>query len=232
MIASLLLVALAAPPDPIAGAELLPADKRWAAVAGCVRVSGGGDRGPVAAAACVGYKDGHAYLLTANHVVRKGEGRLYEFYTEKSYPKADRSAVGEDVLVSLPDEDVALVQVKVEGNPTVLPLAGPGERPKRFPFPAVSVGCPGGETPLTRAERVEAKRLARRPDGAVAFFWELAERPVGGMSGGPLLDAKGRVIGVCSAAKPDGPGYFAHHDEILAGLKRNGYSWLIPAAER
>jgi hypothetical protein len=55
----------------------------------------------------------------------------------------------------------------------------------------------------------------------------MAERPVGGMSGGPLLDARGRVIGVCSAAKPDGPGYYAHLDEVLAGLKSQGYGWLI-----
>ena len=112
----------------------------------------------------------------------------------------------------------------------MLPLAGPGERPKHFPFGAVSVGCPTGETPLTRAEKVVAKRAARRPEGAIAFFWELAERPVGGMSGGPLLDAKGCVIGVCSAAERGGLGYFAHLDEVLAGLKRHGYGWLIARA--
>jgi S1-C subfamily serine protease len=232
MSASLLLAALVASPDPLAGAGLLPAEKRWAAVAGCVRISGGDVRGSVAAAVCVGVKDGHAYLLTADHAVREAKGRLYEFYTQKSYPKADRSAAGEEVLVHLPDADVALVRVKVEGQPAMLPLAGPGERPKTFPFPAVSVGCPDGETPLTRAERVTAKRAARRPNGAVAFFWEVAERPAGGMSGGPLVDAKGRVIGVCSAADPGGPGYFAHLDEILAGLKRSGYGWLIPPPER
>jgi S1-C subfamily serine protease len=221
---------LLAPPGPLAGADLLPADQRWAAIAGCVRVSSGGDAGAVAAAVCVGYKDGHAYLLTANHAVPKAEARKFEFYTEASYPEAEQAVVGGEVVVRLPEADVALVKVPLQERPAVLPLAGPGERPKQFPFAAVSVGCPAGETPLTRAEQVVAKRLARRPEGGVAFFWELAQRPVGGMSGGPLLDAKGRVIGVCSAARPDGAGYFAHLDEVLAGLKRHGYSWLFAQA--
>lgn len=224
---TILLLLMLAPPGPLAGAELLPQEKRWAAVAGCVRVSSGGDAGVVGAAACVGVKDGHAYLLTANHVVPKTEARKFEFYTAESYPEAEQDPVGGDVVVRLPEADVALVKIPVEGTPAVLPLAGPGERSKHFPFAAVSVGCPAGETPRTRAEKVVGKRAARRPEGGIAFFWEMAQRPVGGMSGGPLLDAKCRVIGVCSAAKPDGPGYYAHLDEVLAGLKREGYGWLI-----
>ncbi len=225
-----LLLLLLAPPDPLAGAGLLPEGQRWAAVAGCVRVTGGGDAGPVGAAACVGYRDGFAYLLTANHVVPKAAGRKYEFYTEDSHPDAERAVVGGDVVVRLPDADVALVKVKVEEKPTVLSLAGPGERPKHFPFAAVSVGCPAGNPPLTRAEKVVAKRAARRPEGGIAFFWEVAVPPIGGMSGGPLLDAKGHVIGICSAAERGGLGYFTHLDEILAGLKQHGYSWLaVPA---
>jgi hypothetical protein len=225
-----LLLLLFAPPGPLAGAELLPEDRRWAAVAGCVRVSSGGIAGAVGSATCIGYKDGHAYLLTANHVVPKDEGREYEFYTEATYPEPEEAVVGGDVVMRLPDADVALVKIKVKTPPALLTLAGPGERPRHFPFAAVSVGCPAGQTPLTRAENVRGKRLGRRPDGGVAFFWEMAERPIGGMSGGPLLDAKGRVIGICSAAKPDGPGFFVHHDELLAGLKRHGYSWLLPQA--
>ena len=42
-----LLLLLLAPPDPRAGAGLLPEGQRWAAGAGCVRVTGGGDAGPV-----------------------------------------------------------------------------------------------------------------------------------------------------------------------------------------
>jgi hypothetical protein len=222
----LLLVALAAP-DPTAAATLLPAEKRWAAVAGCARLTDGNVRGLLASAVCVGYRDGHAYLLTASHAAPRGSPLVFEFFARDTYPDpVGRPVVGGEVVVRLEPPDVALVKVPLAEAPAVLPLAGPGRRPKRFPFDAVSVGCPDGLPPVCRAERVGAKKLVRRPGEAVAFFWEAAERPVQGMSGGPLLDKDGRVIGLCGAAQ-GGNAYFTHADEILAGLKTEGYGWLF-----
>jgi len=36
------------------------------------------------------------------------------------------------------------------------------------------------------------------------------------------------VIGVAVAYRGK-VGYYAHHDEILAALKRDGFGWLVPA---
>jgi hypothetical protein len=227
----LLALLLALRPDPTAAAKLLPPEARWPAVVGCVRVSGGPTAGPVASAVCVAAHGGYAYLLTASHAVPKGQARVFEFFTPESYPYPAYKVIGGDEELRFEAPDLALVKVPIGSKPVpVLRLAGPGQRPKRFPFEAVSVGCPGGVAPTCRAERIAGKKLVRRSGGAVAFFWEAAERPVGGMSGGPLLDRAGRVIGICTAAQ-DGRGYFTHADEILAGLKKSGYGWLTAQSE-
>ena len=219
----LLLLTLA---DPTVGAWLLAPAARWPALSATVRVSGG-EEAPVASAVCVGCRDGLAYLLTAAHAIPPGKARVFEFFSQAGYPRADRSVIGCEELVRLASADVALVRVAV-GDAAVATavLAGPGQRPRRFPLDAVSAGCPDGSPPVFRRESVTGKKLVRMKGGGVAFFWETPQAPTGGMSGGPLLDATGRVIGLCTAAQ-EGRGYFVHLDEILAGLKPAGHDWLF-----
>lgn len=230
MVLTLLVAALAAPPDPTAGAGPLPVQLRWPALSAVARVTSGELAGSVASAVCVGRKGSHAYLLTAAHVLPKGQARKFEFFTRESYPEPSASFVGTDEEVRLVGPDFVLVKVDVGTKPIPsLPLAGVGQRPKRFPISAVAIGCPGGSPPVFRTESLTAKKWVRRDGVDPAFFWETAVAPVGGMSGGPLLDAAGRVIGVCSAAH-DGHGYFAHLDEIQAGLKLSGLEWLFASS--
>jgi S1-C subfamily serine protease len=46
-----------------------------------------------------------------------------------------------------------------------------------------------------------------------------------GRSGGPLIDQRGFVIGICSGTS-DGKGYFTHTHEIHRFLKQNAFDWL------
>ena len=228
-------VFLTVPSVPFPPAGLIPVDAQWAAMAACPRVSAGPTRvsegpeggGLVATAVCIGHRDGFAYLLTASHAVPDGEARAYEFYTRESYPKPARVLTHGEVVVRLADPDIALIKLPEAGEPVrVLPLAGPGGRPKRFPFAGVSLGCADGGLPRCRDEKVVEKVLVRRPGGGVAFYWRVAVPLVGGMSGGPLLGADGKVIGICSATQ-GGVGYCTHLDEVLYGLEQNGYGWLF-----
>src|SRR4029079_4450312 len=100
----------------------------------------------------------------------------------------------------------------------------PTPRPRKVPFDAISIGCSKGEPPTGVKEAVSAKRFGRREGGEQAFFWETGAAPTPGRSGGPLV-ADGKGVGICAAGK-DGRGYYAHLDELLAGLKAEGYGWL------
>ena len=215
-------------PDPVSSAAPLSPAAQWAAVAGTVRVSAGPLGSAVATAAVVGVRPerGEAYLLTAGHAVPAAEGRLYEFFTKASYPAPAFKVVGGDIVVRLDGCDVALVKVAVGGDlPGVVRMAPRFDRPKRFPAAATAVGCPNGVPPRCRPETVEGKTLIKRPPDYAAFFWQTVAAPAGGMSGGPLLDGQGRVIGVCTAAQ-GGHGFYAHLDEIQAGLRKESYRWL------
>jgi S1-C subfamily serine protease len=175
----------------------------------------------------VGRKDGFAYVLTAAHVAVSDRVEL-AFTSAEKYPQPAWYGDGSEVIARWPDPDIALVRFPVGKRAVpVLPLAPAWQRPKAFPVGALGVGVEG-EASVVRTDAVRAKEFVRRAGKGPAFFWRTETPPRPGQSGGPLLDSRGRVIGIAVAVRA-GSGYFAHHDEILAALKRDGYGWLIPA---
>jgi len=212
--------------SPTAATPRVADDAQWDLVAATVRVSAGAGVPPFGAAVCVGTRGGVAYLLTAEHVVPRGDARSYEFFSRVTYPKPAEILFAGEVALRLPECDLALVKVTpVFVAPGVVPFARLDQRPRRFPVPALAVGCPDGDAPAVRLEALTGRKLVRRPEGN-GVFWEAAGIPRGGMSGGPLFDAGGRLLGICAATQ-DGQGYFTHADELLAGLTRHGYGWLL-----
>ena len=197
-------------------------DARWAVLLACPRVSTPGNTDGTGVV--IGVKDGFAYLLTASHVA-PFERVEVAFATRESYPKPAWYGDGAEVVARWPDPDLALVRFPLgKRSVSVLPLAPPWQRPKAFPVSAVSVGT--GD-PAPRTETIRAKEFVTREGKQAAFFWRTNDPPESGRSGGPLLDGRGRAIGIAVAAS-GGKGYFAHHDEILAALKRDGFGWLVP----
>lgn len=197
--------------------------------AACCRVLNGADRVNAGTAVCVGHKGGAAYLLSAAHAIPADQAQTFQFFAAEGDAEPARQLRGGDILHRWTDQDLVLIRLPVEGEPLPeLPLAAKGKRPKRFPAAAGAVGCPGGKPPAFRPEVVLARQLVRRPSGGLGFFWETESAPVGGMSGGPLLDAGGAVIGICSAAGlTAGRGYYTHADEILAALAETEHGWLF-----
>ena len=76
--------------------------------------------------------------------------------------------------------------------------------------------------PSLRCETVLDVVQAKRPgDTRASKFFRIQARPADGQSGGPLVDAKGRLLGICSGAQGD-HGYYCHLEEIHAFLRAEG----------
>lgn len=226
------MMATMAPPDrllAVSGEGLLPSAAQWKAIEACPRIVSKLPVESYASGVLVGFRENEAYVLSAQHA-STGSLRRFQFFTEESmpYPAVEISTMA-DVVVSNRTSDIVLYKLtwpeKATWKPKPLPLAKPGERPKRFPFDAFSVGCSEGRLPSTNNELIQAKRLGSKSESEVAFFWETKAPPKQGRSGGPLLNPQGQVIGLCAASK-DSFGYFAHLDELHVALKSSAYDWL------
>ncbi len=201
-------------------------EARGAVVVACPRVSSPGSSDGTGVV--IGVKDEFAYVLTANHVATSDRVAV-RFTSRETYPRAAWFGDGAEVVSRWPEPDIALIRFPVNKRTVpVLPLAPAWQRPKTFPEPALVAGVGRNQASTTRGDTILAKEFVKREGKGAAFFWRTESALEPGWSGGPLLDSHGRVIGLGVAARGEA-GYFAHHDEILAALKRDGFGWLIPA---
>jgi hypothetical protein len=180
----------------------------------------------------VGYKNGVAFLLTANHIVKPvpdGDRLRLELFTDKSYPKVHQAIETALLRARMPNEDLALVVAPLkEPPPNVLRICPPGKLPRRerFPFPALTVGCDDAlGRPRNLVDTVRGRKLVKKPDGSAAVYWECERPQARGRSGGPLVDARGYLLGICSGVQNQ-HGYYTYIEEIYGALKREGYAWL------
>jgi S1-C subfamily serine protease len=146
--------------------------------------------------------DGDGYLATNAHVVTTGQGdnlkRAKEVYVEFS----DGNRVPARIVGADPNADVALIKVDPSGlSLTPLGLGSAGNL--TVGEPVAAIGSPFGERQSLSVGVVSA--VDRAIESLTAFSIGNAIQTDAainrGNSGGPLLDANGRVIGINSQIK-------------------------------
>jgi S1-C subfamily serine protease len=175
----------------------------------------------------------YAYVLTAAHLVRKERFVDVTTFSVKSYPKAEKTYRGAEVLARDPRADLAVLRLATrEAPPGLLPLGPRSAAPAGKDFPVLGVGCERNGPPTPLLDVVKAARVVRKPgEGGKTLCWETATGQPGGRSGGPLLDRQGRLIGLASGVS-NGKGYYVHLEEIHAFLRRNALEWLAEEKKR
>ncbi len=206
-------------------------DAHWALLLACPKVETPGNT--VGTGVVIGVKDGFAYVLTASHVVPFAHASV-QFASPETYPQAAWVSAKAEILARWPDPDLAVLRFPVgKREVPILRLAPSWQRPKTFPVNVVTVGlgqvgARRREASTERTDVLEAKEFVYREGKEPAFFWRTQLPSERGRSGGPLLDQQGRVIGIAVAVR-GGCGYYSHHDEIVAALKRSDLGWLVPS---
>ena len=201
-------------------------DVLWAEILACPKVFVSGNASGTGVV--IGTKDGFAYLLTAAHIIGDFESVRVLFTSRDRYPKTIWEPISVEILSRWPDPDVALLRFPVgKQSVSVIALAPAWQRPKAFPVEVRTIGVGSERASTIHADRLLAREFLTREGKQLATFWKTETAPEPGRSGGPMLDVRGRVIGLAVAAQ-GGNGYYTHHDEILAALKRSKYGWLIP----
>jgi len=134
-------------------------------------------------------KDGH--IVTNYHVVR-GASRIEVSFSNQDTVKA--KVVGTD-----PSTDLALLEVKADAK-ALTPLTLANSDAVQVGDPVVAIGNPFGLERTVTAGIVSAlQREVRAPNNYAIDHVIQTDAPINsGNSGGPLIDAQGRVIGVNS----------------------------------
>lgn len=163
-------------------------------------------------------------IATNAHVVTQGEGRELEQADEVFVRFRDRNQVEAEIVGVDPDADVALLKVDPdELDLRPLPLADlagvdVGE-------PVAAIGSPYGEPQSLSVGVVSAldRAIESLTGFAISGAIQTDAAINSGNSGGPLLDAEGRVIGINSQIKSSsgagsGVGFAVNADRVRRSL--------------
>jgi S1-C subfamily serine protease len=176
--------------------------------------------------ALIGKSGPFVYVLTAQHLVKRAERLEITVFPKDSSPEPRTVYRSAKVVAEMEGlADLALVRLTTTDDMPAFLRVCPQTKVQKLPGKVLAVGCEEGKKPAGLLEDVARKKLARRDDETLVSFWEVDHKHAPGRSGGPLVDQRGYLVGVCSGSNRD-KSYFTHVVEIHGFLKRNGFRWL------
>jgi S1-C subfamily serine protease len=214
-------------PIPVVDSPDFPRPMQEAAITATVQVRNL-TAGTEASGVLVGKGGPFVYFLTARHVVQGATSQEVAVFSRDSYPKPSATYRSAEIVAESNElADLALLRLATTDSlPASLRLCPERLVPTERGFPGLSVGCEAGKTPTCLLAKVEGKRQVRRQEqGQSASFWEVDRKHTLGRSGGPLLDRRGHLLGVCSGSSREKT-YFTHPEEVRVFLKQHGFGWL------
>jgi S1-C subfamily serine protease len=166
---------------------------------------GGG--GPTRALGSGFVLDGKGEIATNAHVVLQNEGRPSTRAREVYVQFADGNQVRARIVGTDPDADAALLRID-GGGVTLRPLPLGSSARLRVGEPVIAMGSPFGERQslsvgvISGLDRTIQSLTRFQISGAIQTDAAINR----GISGGPLLDARGRVVGINAQTSSDGAG--------------------------
>ena len=165
-------------------------------------------------------------VLTNAHVVTTGEGGSIKKAKQVFVRFADGNQVGASIVGHDPNADVALLKIKPEGL-TLRPVPFGKLDEVKVGDPVAAIGSPFGEERSLSSGIVSA--LDRTIDSLTGFGISGAIQTDAainrGNSGGPLVDARGRLIGINSQIRSasggsEGIGYAVSVETVRNSLRQ------------
>ena len=151
--------------------------------------------------------DGDGYVATNAHVVTDGTGDDLKQAREVFVQFEDGNQVEGEIVGFDPNADIGLVKVDPQGLELV-PLSFAPTRGVQVGEPVAAIGSPFGEQGSLSIGVVSAKNrtIEALTDFSISDAIQTDAAINRGNSGGPLLDARGRVIGINSQIRSSGGG--------------------------
>jgi S1-C subfamily serine protease len=182
--------------------------------------------------------NGRGEIATNAHVVTEGEGRAIRKAREVYVAFADGNEVSAKIVGYDPNADVALLRIDPAGL-TLRPLPLGTAADLRVGSPVAAIGSPFGEPQSLSVGVVSAtnRSITSLTGFEIAGAIQTDAAINRGNSGGPLVNAKGEVLGInsqiqTSSGGGEGVGYAVPADTVrrtLAALRRDGavhYAYL------